>query len=198
MPVTETHVFDDEKAGAFATRMIGVLAETSVALQISIGHQVGLFEAMGGLPPSTSEEIAAAAGLNERYVREWLGTMVTGRVIDYDPSDKTYVLAPEHACFLTSAAGANNMAVFMPMMTMLAEVEQPVIECFRNGGGVPYSRYPRFQDLMAENSRVVRDASLVSTILPLADGLIDRLQSGIDVLDVGCGQGNDVNVIGQA
>jgi hypothetical protein len=70
MPVTETQVFDQEKAGAFAERMIGVLAETSVALQISIGHQVGLFDAMAVLAPSTSEEVAAAAGLNERYVRE--------------------------------------------------------------------------------------------------------------------------------
>jgi 2-polyprenyl-3-methyl-5-hydroxy-6-metoxy-1,4-benzoquinol methylase len=196
--MTDTPVFDEQKAGAFAERMIGVLAETSVALQISIGHQVGLFDAMNGLAPSTSAEIAAAAGLHERYVREWLGTMVTGRVVDYDPGARTYVLAPEHAHFLSSAGGADNLARLMPMMAMLAEVEQPIIECFRHGGGVPYSRYPRFQALMAEDSTLVNDASLISTILPLVDGLVDRLQSGIDVLDVGCGQGHAINLIAQA
>ena len=77
--MTETQTFNEEKAGAFAERMLGALTEACVALQLSVGHQVGLFETMAGLPPSTSEEIAAAAGLNERYVREWLGAMVTGR-----------------------------------------------------------------------------------------------------------------------
>lgn len=80
----------------------------------------------------------------------------------------------------------------------MGEVEQQVIECFRNGGGVPYSRYPRFQQLMAADSAEVHNASLVSTILPLVDGLVDRLERGIDVLDVGCGQGHAVNLIGRA
>jgi 2-polyprenyl-3-methyl-5-hydroxy-6-metoxy-1,4-benzoquinol methylase len=196
--MTETQVFNEEKAGAFAERLIGTLSEASVALQISVGHQVGLFETMGGMAPSTSEEIAAAAGLNERYVREWLGAMVTGRVIDYDPSAKTYAISPEHAHFLTNAGGTDNMARLMPILALLAEVEQPVIDCFRNGGGVPYSRYPRFQQLMAEDSAAVHDASLVSTILPLVDELVDGLEHGIDVLDVGCGQGHAVNLIAKA
>ena len=118
--MTQTQVFNEEKAGAFAERLIGTLAEASVALQISVGHQLGLFETMGSMAPSTSEDIAAASGLNERYVREWLGAMVTGRVIDYDPAAKTYVLSPEHAHFLTNAGGADNMARLMPMVTLLA------------------------------------------------------------------------------
>ena len=90
------------------------------------------------------------------------------------------------------------MARLMQFVPLLAEVEQPIIECFRNGGGVPYSQYPRFQQLMAEDSAAVHDASLVSTILPLVDGLTDRLERGIDVLDVGCGQGHAVNVLAKA
>jgi 2-polyprenyl-3-methyl-5-hydroxy-6-metoxy-1,4-benzoquinol methylase len=196
--MTETQTFDEAKVGALAERLIGALTEACVAMQISIGHQVGLFETMSGLAPSTSEEIASAAGLNERYVREWLGALVTGRIIDYDPSAKTYSLAPEHAFLLTTAGGVDNMARMMPFVALLAEVEQPVIECFRKGGGVPYSEYPRFQALMAEDSAAVHDASMVSTILPLVDGLPAQLEAGIDVLDVGCGQGHAVNVIAQA
>jgi 2-polyprenyl-3-methyl-5-hydroxy-6-metoxy-1,4-benzoquinol methylase len=196
MSVTQT--FDEQKARAFAERMIGVFSGACVALQISIGHQVGLFEVMSALPPSTSEEIASASGLDERYVREWLGALVTGGVIDYDPGARTYSLAPEHVPFLTQAGGADNMARLMTFVALLAEVEQPVIECFRHGGGVPYSSFPRFQKLMGEDSAAVHDAHLVSEILPLVDGLVERLGAGIDVLDVGCGQGHAVNLIAQA
>jgi hypothetical protein len=74
------------KAEQFAGRMLDVLNDGFLAVMTSIGHQTGLFDAMAKLSPSTSEEIARAADLNERYVREWLGAMVTGRIVDYDPS----------------------------------------------------------------------------------------------------------------
>ena len=73
--MTETQTFDEEKVGALAERLIGALTEACVAMQISIGHQVGLFDLLAKLPAATSEEIADAAGLQERYVREWLGAM---------------------------------------------------------------------------------------------------------------------------
>src|ERR687893_2155412 len=76
--------FDPAAAQAFAGRMVGVLNDASLALMISIGHQVALFDAMATLPASTSAQIAAAAGLQERYVREWLAALTTGRVISYD------------------------------------------------------------------------------------------------------------------
>src|SRR5688572_10247164 len=142
--MTDIATFDETKAGAFAEKMVGLLNSSALALQASIGHQTGLFDAMSSMAPSTSEEIARAAKLNERYVREWLGAMVTGGVVDYDPDAKTYQLPPEHAAFTTRAAGPNNLANMMQFMALLGEVEQPVIECFRNGGGVPYSSYPRF------------------------------------------------------
>ena len=74
--------------------MVGVLNGGMLSLMISIGHKTGLFDKMAELPPSTSEQIASAAGLNERYVREWLGALVTGRIVEYDPSNKTYRLPP--------------------------------------------------------------------------------------------------------
>jgi DNA-binding IclR family transcriptional regulator len=80
-------------------------------IQTSIGHRTGLFDAMANLDPSTSEQIASAANLNERYVREWLGAMAVGKIVDYDPEDETYYLPPEHAAWLTRAASPNNFAV---------------------------------------------------------------------------------------
>jgi SAM-dependent methyltransferase len=190
--------FDEARSEAFAGRMMDVLNGASIALMASIGHQTGLFDTMAQLPPATSQEIADAAGLQERYVREWLGAMVTGGVIDYDPTESAYALPAEHAAWLTRTAGTNNLAVQAQVVPLLAEVEQPLIDCFRRGGGVPYAAFPRFQQLMAEDSGAVHDAALIDAFLPLGPDLPARLAAGIDVADIGCGRGHAINLMAQA
>ena len=189
---------DETKAEAFAGQMVGVLNDAMLALMTSIGHQTKLFDAMADLSPSTSEEIASAANLNERYVREWLGAMVVGGVVDYDPDRNTYRLPPEHAGCLTRAAGPDNLASLAQLVPLLGNVEGGIVESFRNGGGVPYSAYARFQELMAEDSAQVYGATLIETTLPLVPGLVERLESGIAVADIGCGQGIALNLMAQA
>jgi len=174
---------------AFADRFVEVLNDGALCLMVSVGHRTGLFDTMSRLEPSTSEEIAAAASLNERYVREWLGAMVTGRVVDYDPATGRYSLPPEHAATLTRDAGADNLAVFAQYIGELGSVESDVVDCFTNGGGVPYERYRRFHEVMAEDSGQSVMSALESHILPLVPGLTARLEAGIRVLDLGCGRG---------
>jgi 2-polyprenyl-3-methyl-5-hydroxy-6-metoxy-1,4-benzoquinol methylase len=181
--------FDQTKAEAFAGNVLTTLNHGALCLMVSIGHRTGLFDVMSKSPPATSTEIASRAGLDERYVREWLGAMVTGRVVDFDPAGNRYRLPAEHAAYLTRAAGADNMAVFAQYVGLLGNVEDEIIECFRKGGGVPYERFPRFHDVMAEDSGQSVLSSLESHILPLAPGLTERLASGCRVLDAGCGQG---------
>jgi ubiquinone/menaquinone biosynthesis C-methylase UbiE len=156
---------------------------------ISIGHRTGLFDAMRVLPAATSERIAKAAGLSERYVREWLGAMATGGIVEYEPVRRTYRLPPEHAAFLTRAASPNNFAAATQWLAVLGCAESEVVSAFRHGKGVPYSAYPRFHEVMAEESGQTVLAGLEEHILPLVPGLIDKLEKGIDVLDVGCGSG---------
>jgi 2-polyprenyl-3-methyl-5-hydroxy-6-metoxy-1,4-benzoquinol methylase len=189
---------DQAKAEAFAGKLMQTLNDGFLALLISVGHRTGLFDTLAGLPPSTSQQIADAASLKERYVREWLGGMVVGKVVEYDPATATYQLPPEHAAFVTRAAGLNNMAFFSQYIALTGLVEAQIIECFRNGGGVPYSAYPEFQALQAEESTPLYDTALVGGMLPLAPGLVERLEAGIDVADVGCGQGHAINVMAQA
>jgi hypothetical protein len=186
---------DEVKKEAFSRRMMGVLNSAGLALLGSMGHQTGLFDAMDGIPPSTSAEIADVAGLNERYVREWLAGMTVAKAVEYDAERRTYFLPPEHAASLTRAAGMDNQAPILQYIAMMGEVEQRVVDAFRSGGGVPYSAYPRFQRLQAEESARVYDAALVDSIVPLVPELTDRLEAGIDVLDVGTGQGHAVNVL---
>ena len=184
---------DSKKAEAFAGRLLSALNNGALCLMLSVGHRVGLFDAMRELPPATSDEIARHTGLSERYVREWLGVMVTGRVVEVDHESKRYALPPEHAAFLTRIAGADNIAVFSQYISVLGSVEDEIVECFRGGGGVPYTKFPRFHAVMAEDSGQSVLSSLESHIVPLVPGLADRLAAGIPMLDVGCGRGRVIN-----
>ena len=189
---------DTERVEEFAGRMVAALNEASLALVCSIGDQVGLFDTMATGGPATSDEIAAAAGLQERYVREWLAAVTTAGVVEYDPGGGAYSLPAEHAALLTSAAGPDNLAKVLQFIPLLARVEESVIDAFHDGGGVPYSEYERFHGVMAENSGVVFDASLIDTIVPLVPGLPARLDVGIDVADFGCGRGHAINLMAAA
>jgi len=185
--------FDSAKAGAFAERLLATLNDGALCLMISVGHRTGLLDAMRDLEPSTSAEIATKAGLNERYVREWLGAMVTGRIVDVDASTKRFSLPPEHAAFLSRPAGADNLAVFAQYIPLLGSVEDNIVECFKKGGGVPYSKFPRFHAVMAEDSGQSVLSSLELHIVPLVPQLAQRLSAGIQMLDVGCGRGRIIN-----
>src|SRR5579859_613213 len=157
---------DQAKSEAFAEHMLGVLNSAALSLMISIGQKTRLFDLLAQLPPSTSERIAQAAGLQERYVREWLAAMVTGRIMEYNVASRTYRLPAEHAAWLTRATGPNNLAFQTQYIVLLASVQDEVVECFSKGGGVPYSSFPDFQRLMAEDSTQVVDARLFQVTLP--------------------------------
>jgi hypothetical protein len=116
-----TSELDQQRQEAFAARMLDVLNGASLVFLTSVGHKTGLFDAMSQLPPSSSEEIAEAAGLDDRYVRECLGGMVVGGFVEYQPDDRRYVLRPEHAAFLTRAAGHENFAVFAQYYPLIGQ-----------------------------------------------------------------------------
>ena len=179
---------DSSRVDAFGDRLIDMLNQSGLSLMVSLGHRTGLFETMAKLPPANSETLATAADLNERYVREWLGAMTVGRIVDHDAATGTYHLPAEHAAMLTRD-GAANLAGTMQFIPVLGQVEDQVLQCFKQGGGVPYSEYSRFHEVMAEDSGQTVVASLFDQILPIVPGMIERLEAGIDVLDLGCGRG---------
>lgn len=181
---------------AGAERLLGVLNDGAVAVLASIGHQTGLFETLATLPPASSVQIADAAGVNERYVREWLGGMVAGRFIDYDPGTRAYFLRRDLAPSLTGP-GVENLARTLNYITLMGEVAGKVAEKFRTGGGLGYDEYPGFVRIQAADSGSVHDASLLDTILPLSGRTAD-LRAGIRVADVGCGAGHALNLMARA
>ncbi|MCB1790188.1 MAG: transcriptional regulator, partial [Gammaproteobacteria bacterium] len=137
---------------AFAASLLQTLNHGALALMVSIGHRTGLFDTLAELPPSDSATIAAHAGLDERYVREWLAAMVTGGIVDFASQDRRYHLPAHRAALLTRAASPDNIAVYAQYIGVLGQVEDRIIDCFRHGGGVAYEHYPRFHEVMAEDS----------------------------------------------
>jgi len=184
-----------EATEAFASRLIDVANSGALALMVSIGHRTRLFDTMTEAGPLDSMALAKRACLNERYVREWLGAMVSGGIVHFDEETRTYSLPAPHAAFLTRSASPDNFAVSMQFIALLGGVESDIVECFHRGGGVPYSRFRRFHEVMAEESAQSVVAGLDEFILPLVPGMIERLEEGISVLDVGCGAGRAMNYL---
>src|SRR5260370_24448303 len=175
---------DQAKSDAFAHHMLGMLNHAALSLMLSIGQKTRLLDTMSSMVPSTSEQIASAAVLHERYVREWLAAMVTGRIIEYDAVQGTYRLPAEHAAWLTREAGINNLAFQAQYIVMLASVQEEIVDCFSRGGGVSYASFPAFQRLMAEESKQVVDSSVAHDTLPPIPGLSALVQPRTGLSDI--------------
>lgn len=179
-------------------RLERILNDASLALMISVGHRVGLFDVLSRLPPSTARQVAGASDLHPRYVLEWLRAMTVGGIVHYDPGSEEFSLPPAAAARLSRDAGPENAALRMQFIPILAGVEDEIVDCFREGGGVSYDSYSRFHEAQHEGAVAEMDALLMDTYLPLVPGLSDDLSRGIDVLDLGCGAGRALNVMAGA
>ena len=182
-------------ADVYAGRVARTLNSGFITMMISVGHRTGLFDVMAVLPPATSYEIAAAAGLAERYVREWLAAMTSSHIVDYDARTATYFLPIEYAAVLARGAGENNLAPMAEVLATLAAVEDMVVAGFRGGGGVMPQAYERLHELMSVQKRRRIDESYIDVLLRLMPGMRTRLEAGARVLDVGCGDGALINAM---
>lgn len=185
---------DRKRVQEFARKLFGHYTSGMLTLMVDIGHRTGLFEALAR-GTGTSRQIADRAGLDERYVREWLGAMATGGIVEYDPALATFALPPEHAACLTGTS-SRNLAANSQVLAMLARRLGAVTECFKRGGGVPYSEFrPDFTAYMDASWRLLYDGLLIRGFLPAAKGLPERLAAGIRVADLGCGTGHAINLM---
>jgi SAM-dependent methyltransferase len=182
---------------AFARKLLDVFTGSGMTMLIGLGYRTGLFEA-ATQGPATSAELADRAGLDERYVREWLGAMVTSGLFDYEPAEGRYIFPPEDAALLTGA-GARNVAPMSGIVESFSGVMPELERCFRSGGGVPYAAFrPQFTDCMDDAWRRIYDEQLITGFLGAVPGLTEQLAAGAQVLDLGCGTGHAVNLMAQA
>ena len=192
-----TRPVDAARVEEFTTELLSHYTSGMLGLMIDLGHRTGLFAAAAA-GPTTSEELAARADVHERYVREWLGALVTGGIFLYDATSATYTLPAEHAAVLTGT-GSANLAALAQINTHLGKHLHQVAESFCGGGGVPYSEFrPEFTDVMDAASRSAFDELLVDHWLPLLPVVRGRLQAGARVADIGCGTGHSAVVLATA
>lgn len=197
MTQTTTAAVDRDRAEQFLEQLVGFYSGGLLALMIDVGDRTGLFAAAAEGPASAAE-LAKRAGLNERYVREWLGAMVTGGIFDYDSDAETYSLPSWRAACLTGP-GQGNLAHLSGIVRFLGKNVPDVAKAFRDGGGVPYDKYfPAFTDFADGVSRGTYEELLASQWVPLHPGLSERLTAGARVADIGCATGSSTNALARA
>lgn len=199
------------KGLSFPERMTRMLNEGALNLACALGYSLGLFEAMDSLgAPADAATIATEAGLDKRYVYEWLCAMAAGDIVEsFAPlteddgmqRNERFLLPAEHAAVLTRKAGSANMGVYTQEMPLLTQCAMDAVQQgFSTGEGVPYANYPRFQQFMGELAEAKQRKEFVGTFLPAIENgaLYKRLEAGIDVCDVGCAEGEAVLLMAQA
>ncbi|HUA75143.1 MAG TPA: class I SAM-dependent methyltransferase [Solirubrobacteraceae bacterium] len=182
---------DPQKLEQFVFRAVEEVGATLGAAQVVMGDKLGLYRALADGGSLTPEELARRAAVSERYVREWLNAQAAGGYVAYDPADGTYSLPPEQAVALTD----ESSPAFLPgfFQTAIGSVlDSPrITEAARSGEGVGWHEHN--QDVFDGCERFFRpgyNANLVPEWLPALDGVVDKLQAGAKVADLGCGHGS--------
>jgi 2-polyprenyl-3-methyl-5-hydroxy-6-metoxy-1,4-benzoquinol methylase len=190
---------------SFSEKMIDILNYGAINLAMAIGYRTGLFDVMDAFDsPQTIDKISEGAGLNSRYVKEWLGVMATAEIIELsqgENAENRYFLPKNRGDLITRRAGNSNLGVYtqeIPLLTRCAM--EAVIDGFNTGEGVPYDHYPKFQAFMSQLANAKHRQVLVNTFLPSVDNgrIIQQLESGIQVCDLGCSEGVAVILMAEA
>lgn len=192
-------VIDQTKLESFVTRALGDLSSAYGGVMVSLGSKLGLYKAMSGAGPISAGELASRASCAERYVREWLNAQAAGGYLDYHAFSDTYELSPEQALVLAD----EESPLFIPHAWQVPASmwfdEEKTLEAFRTGQGVAWGEHDgRLQCGVAAFYRNGYRASLVPQWLPALDGVIEQLQAGIAVADVGCGHGHSTVLMAKA
>jgi SAM-dependent methyltransferase len=181
---------DQERIEQLAGQVFGELGGALTAALIWLGDHLGLYREMQGAGHLTSHELAARLGLSERWVREWLHGQTAAGYIDYR-GDERFELSAEAASVLADedhpafAAGGMHHLPFL-----LGEVLQRIPEAFRTGLGLTYDELG--QEAAQGVERMLAPwfrHALVPVALPALDGVVEKLEAGAKVADVGCGAG---------
>jgi SAM-dependent methyltransferase len=194
-----TIALNEDKLKAFLDRAFTDLAASYGGVMVSLGDKLGLYRALAGAGPLTSADLAERAGCAERYVREWLGSQVAAAYVEYDPAAETYELPPEHAAVL---ADPDSPMLLTPAYNVPASMwidEEQAVRAFRTGEGVPWGAHD--ERLFCGVAAFYQNAyagSLVPQWLPALDGVVEQLERGAKVADVGCGHGHSTILMAEA
>ncbi|KAJ8029388.1 Sterol 4-C-methyltransferase strm-1 [Holothuria leucospilota] len=182
-----------ESSEDFAARMNSILVKGFTCMSVSIGYELGLFDLLAELKePKTSQEIADAGNMKERYVREWLGAMVTAKIVDLDSTGEKYFLQASKVPFLTKGGSSNDtIGLCIALPALGGSVYKQIKECFKQDGprGVGYQDYEDCCKVMLPEAKNFLTNDLIPTVIPSYPDLKAKLEQGIVAVDIGCGLG---------
>jgi SAM-dependent methyltransferase len=190
---------DPAKLEAFVMRAVGDLTAGYTGVLVSLGSKLGLYQALAGAGPLSSKELARRTGCAERYVREWLNAQAAGGYLAYHDASQTYELLPEQAMVLADEDSPYYVPAAWSVPAAMWFDEAKALEAFRTGRGVAWGEH--HEGMACGTAAFYRNgyrASLVSQWLPALDGVVEQLQAGIRVADVGCGHGHSTVLMAQS
>ncbi|MFN8164145.1 MAG: class I SAM-dependent methyltransferase [Solirubrobacterales bacterium] len=200
MTTTEQPVeIDADKLNQFVFRAVEEVGATLNAALVVMGDKLGLYRALAEVGSMTPVELARRSGASERYVREWLNAQAAGGYVDYDPASGSYGLPPEQTAALTDEQSPAYLPGFF-QIALGTVIDSPrITEAARSGGGVGWHEHNH--DVFDGCERFFRpgyNAALVSDWLPALDGVVDKLEAGARVADIGCGHGSSTILMAEA
>jgi 2-polyprenyl-3-methyl-5-hydroxy-6-metoxy-1,4-benzoquinol methylase len=190
---------DGAKLEAFVFRAVDEVGATLNAALVVMGDKLGLYRALAGAGPLTPQELASRTNTAERYVREWLNNQAAGGYVEYDPETGTYVLPPEQAMALTDESSPAYIPGFFQIAIGSVLDSPRITEVVRTGEGIGWGDH--VHDVHEGCERFFRpgyNANLIGSWLPALDGVVEKLERGAKVADVGCGHGASTILLAQA
>jgi len=190
---------DEAKLEAFMGQAVTDMGAIISAPLFVIGEKLGLYKAMAGAGPLTSEEVASRSGAAERYVREWLGNQAAGGYVTYDPESDRYTLPDEHALALADEESPFYILGVYDSVASLYADEDKILEAFRSGEGMGWHEHDH--RLFRGTERFFRPgyrAHLVAEWIPALEGVQEKLERGAKVADIGCGHGASTIIMADA
>jgi 2-polyprenyl-3-methyl-5-hydroxy-6-metoxy-1,4-benzoquinol methylase len=197
--IEETRPVDGDRLMAFVFRAVEEVGATLGAALVVMGDKLGLYKALAGAGPLTAVELADRTGVAERYVREWCNAQAAGGYVEYDATSSRYSLAPEQAVALTDPESPAYLPGFF-QVAIGAVLDSPrITEAARSGAGVGWHEHGH--DVFDGCERFFRagyNAHLIPEWLPALDGVVEKLERGVKVADLGCGHGASTILMAQA
>ncbi len=189
---------DETKLHEFMGKMLGDMGAAMNAALVLLGDELGLWKAMAGAGPLTSDQLAEKTGTFPRYVREWLAAQAASGYVTYDPATETFTLPPEQALALAQEGSPVFVAGAFETIRSVMLDEPKIREAFKSGAGVGWHEHS--PQLFKGTERFFRPsyaANLTTSWIPALEGVEEKLQRGARVADIGCGHGASTILMAQ-